>query len=434
MVIDLDNFKQVNDRYGHMFGDAVLSQAAAVIKNLFRAQDVVGRIGGDEFMVMMRGVTERRLVENRCARLIGSLRSLFSDQMERAPLSCTVGVAMAPEHGTTYQDLFRCADQALYLAKDKGKDTYLFYDDQNPIFHTPRKLGSSITAAIDSDEQPELTGEGIVQYAFSKLYSARNLEQAIQDVLTTVGKQVNVDRVYVFEDSADGRHCSNTFEWCNVGIEPQIDQLQNISYEEDIPGYREAYDNSGVFYCSNIESLNTELRAILEPQGIKSIVHCAIMDGGVFRGYIGFDECTEYRLWTDDQIEILRRISEMLAVFLLKKRAQDKLEQHVADLAHALDAQKSWIYVIDPDTCELKFINARTRELAPSVEVGMRCYQALTGRDDRCPGCPAANVGIGCSVEAVIENQYMGLKVEAEASHIRWKDEDCCLLTCREIK
>lgn len=144
LVIDLDNFKYINDRYGHMFGDAVLSQAAQEIKKQFRAQDIVGRIGGDEFMVLLRGTRNRQLVAERCARLAAILRELFRKQPNACPLSCSIGVAISPDDGMTYEDLFRHADQALYQAKNQGKDGYVFYDGSDPAFQTWRKMDTAI--------------------------------------------------------------------------------------------------------------------------------------------------------------------------------------------------------------------------------------------------------------------------------------------------
>lgn len=128
LMIDLDNFKQVNDNFGHMFGDMVLTEAAQTIRKLFRSQDIVGRIGGDEFMVLMKNVSNRALVNKRCLQLLEAFREIFVGQMYDHGISCSIGVAFSPIHGREYYDLFCCADQALYQAKDLGKNQYAFYD------------------------------------------------------------------------------------------------------------------------------------------------------------------------------------------------------------------------------------------------------------------------------------------------------------------
>ena len=158
---------------------------------------------------------------------------------------------------------------------------------------------------------------------FIPLVVASIIDDGINYILSLVGREMNVSRVYIFENNKENTHCSNTFEWCNEGIEPQLDFLQNLNYEEDLPGWKEVYEPTGVLYCSDVSELAPHIRAIVEPQGIKSMLHCAIMDRGVFRGYVGFDECTANYLWTQGQISMLQFMAEVLAVFLIKQRSTD---------------------------------------------------------------------------------------------------------------
>ena len=129
LIIDLDDFKRINDHKGHMFGDAVLIQAAGAIRKLFRANDIVGRIGGDEFMVLMKDVSDREIVKKRCQCLNEILRNVFQDQSTNLMPTCSIGVGFSPEHGDSYFSLFCCADQALYSAKAAGKQQYVFYEE-----------------------------------------------------------------------------------------------------------------------------------------------------------------------------------------------------------------------------------------------------------------------------------------------------------------
>ncbi len=127
LIIDLDDFKSINDRYGHMFGDKVLVKSAQTIKNMFRSQDIVGRIGGEEFLVLMKDIPDKEIVKKRCVQLNAAFREIFKEELAGRHISCSIGVAIAPDNGKGYSDLFLCADQALYRAKDKGKDGYVFY-------------------------------------------------------------------------------------------------------------------------------------------------------------------------------------------------------------------------------------------------------------------------------------------------------------------
>lgn len=127
MIIDLDNFKQINDSFGHMFGDKVLLKAAEAIKKSFRYRDLVARIGGDEFMVLMKNITNQELIKERCTQILSAFHSLLSDEQTECDISCSIGVALSPDHATSYDQLFEFADEAMYQAKKQGKNNYAIY-------------------------------------------------------------------------------------------------------------------------------------------------------------------------------------------------------------------------------------------------------------------------------------------------------------------
>ena len=128
MIIDLDDFKKINDQYGHMYGDSVLTNSAQIIRNQFRSKDIVGRIGGEEFFVLMKDIRNRDIVTKRCNQILDSFRKVFGGEKFDCNQTCSIGVAVYPQDGMTYTDLFCRADQALYQAKNQGKDRYVFYE------------------------------------------------------------------------------------------------------------------------------------------------------------------------------------------------------------------------------------------------------------------------------------------------------------------
>ncbi len=131
LIVDLDNFKQINDHHGHMFGDVVLVQCAQIIRKLFRTKDIVGRIGGDEFLVLMKDIPDQEIVKTRCRQINEILRERFEQELPDYYPSCSIGVAFAPEQGKSYFQLFCCADQALYHAKESGRRQYAFYEEKD---------------------------------------------------------------------------------------------------------------------------------------------------------------------------------------------------------------------------------------------------------------------------------------------------------------
>jgi hypothetical protein len=241
--------------------------------------------------------------------------------MPKLQVSVSVGAALVPRHGTNFADLFRHADEALYAAKRAGKCQYHIYSAKDAY---QALAGDVSLTRIDSDEQPAMLGETLMRFVFHRLYESRDIDATINELLAYIGTQFNVSRVYIFENNDDNTTCSNTFEWCNKGIQPEKENLQNLSYLTDLAGWPDVYKDNGVLYCTDIHELEPRFRDIVEPQGIKSMLHCAILDRGVFRGYVGFDECTANYLWTQNQVAMLQFLAEVLAVFLIKQRTADK--------------------------------------------------------------------------------------------------------------
>ena len=428
LIIDLDNFKEINDQYGHLFGDAVLTKVAREIEKLFRSQDIISRIGGDEFLVLMRGVADRHLVTGRCERLLNIFASTFRIGKQKLPVSCSIGIAVSPEDGKDYYELFNHADKALYTAKGRGKNDFCFYDDQLERLPAAKRI-SAVGNAIDSDVEPGLAEDNLVRYAFQRLYSAEDPDRMVDEILALVGQKMQVSRVYIFENSDDNRFCSNTYEWCHQGIAPEKDNLQHISYETDIPHYEDNFDEQGIFYVPDIRQLPKHIYDILEPQGIKSMLHCAIRENGVFRGYIGFDECVEERMWTQDQIRLLQYFSEMLGIFLLNRRQRQKALIQAQELNSILDNQAGWLYVIDRENFTLKYTNAALNRAAPGAKIGKVCYRAIMGREEPCKGCPFAEK----TGAAILRDEKKNIRVLAEATDILWQGENSCLMSCRKL-
>ncbi len=428
LILDLDNFKQVNDKYGHLFGDAVLKQFADAIKHQFRGQDIMCRIGGDEFMVLTRGLSNRQTLENKCRQFIDSL--IVGGQYKKLKLGCSIGIALSPEHGIDYHDLFNHADQALYQAKAAGKNDFRFFAPSSDAFPVQPLRATAVNTHIDSDADPSMNADSILPQAFHRLYTAKNVEEAIHELISSLGKKMNVSRVYVFENSEDNTYCSNTFEWCNEGIQPEIQNLQHISYETDIPDYDKNFNEQGIFYCPDINTQPKHIYDILAPQGVKSLLHCAIRHEGVFSGYIGFDECREQRLWTKYEIEMLTYFSQILSIFLQKYREQQKMQILAKDVQSILDNQNSQIYIIDPKTWRLKYFNAKVKQEKPETELDMLCYQCIRNKTAPCPGCPVSELQAKPARLILSEGERDFLM---EATPVHWNGEKNCMITLRDL-
>ncbi|WP_308775252.1 diguanylate cyclase domain-containing protein [uncultured Bilophila sp.] len=128
LFIDVDDFKIVNDTLGHLFGDEVLRYVASAIRHKVRTTDIVGRVGGDEFVVLLRNVRSIDVISKKSEEICTAFRAKYSEATPHGGVSCSVGIALYPGDGECYEDLMDKADQALYAAKKKGKNCFAFYD------------------------------------------------------------------------------------------------------------------------------------------------------------------------------------------------------------------------------------------------------------------------------------------------------------------
>lgn len=138
MMIDLDNFKAINDNYGHIEGDRVLKMFADTLRDFSGEEDILCRIGGDEFVVFYKDLTSKSEIGSRAADIISDL----CDKLERCKFetnsSVSIGIAQAPEDAAEFNRLYNCADKALYYVKQNGKNSYHFFSDK---LQTEKKRG-----------------------------------------------------------------------------------------------------------------------------------------------------------------------------------------------------------------------------------------------------------------------------------------------------
>ena len=129
-LLDVDNFKSVNDTMGHAFGDEVLSSLGEGISVIFRASDIIGRVGGDEFMIFLKSVPTTEAIRKEAKKVEDFFRSFQVGEKEKYDVRASIGVAVFPHEGTDFETLYKAADQGLYKAKRRGKNQLAFYEDK----------------------------------------------------------------------------------------------------------------------------------------------------------------------------------------------------------------------------------------------------------------------------------------------------------------
>lgn len=126
-VMDVDNFKKINDTRGHAFGDEVLRELGMRLQSMFRVTDIIGRVGGDEFIIFLKDIKDVETAEREGGKLEQFFRQFEVGQYVKYSVTASIGAALFPGEGKSFEELYKAADKALYVSKKQGKNRLTFY-------------------------------------------------------------------------------------------------------------------------------------------------------------------------------------------------------------------------------------------------------------------------------------------------------------------
>lgn len=129
-VLDIDNFKKINDTMGHAFGDEVLRSLGHQIQAYFRVSDIIGRTGGDEFMIFLKGMKDDETILKEARKLEYFFKNFQTGEYVKYSATASIGAAVFPRDAADYESLYKVADKALYVAKQRGKNQLAFYNEE----------------------------------------------------------------------------------------------------------------------------------------------------------------------------------------------------------------------------------------------------------------------------------------------------------------
>jgi len=312
-IIDIDDFKNVNDNLGHHFGDLVLIEVANKLKVNFRNQDIVGRIGGDEFIVLAKDISDMNIAIKKAEDISNSFYNTYSNENKEYKISASIGIARYPSDGKTYNDLYKAADKALYESKRSGKNCYTFYSDKL-LDGTMNNLTAYENASRNANKYFDAD---LIAIVFDLLYSSNNIRTSINSVLQHLGERLSVDRCYLFESFDNGNIYDNTYEWCNPGINPEIDNLKGLSKEILADFFSDA-SSDGILYSNDLNVLTAEgAYKLMADQDIKSFLHAQTINNGFVKEFLGVDDCTNPRIWRENEINSISYVRKIVSIFLL---------------------------------------------------------------------------------------------------------------------
>ncbi|MBO4980847.1 MAG: GGDEF domain-containing protein [Lachnospiraceae bacterium] len=311
IMMDLDDFKLLNDTYGHLAGDEILAKVAEIIKSIIGPRGYVGRFGGDEFFVITDRVkTDEELtyaLKTIRKHIAWNCRKIIPDMI----ITTSIGIAKYPEDGRTYEELFKIADKCLYIAKAKGKNRFILYD---PKVHkdvemsdTPGRFG---TAGLVGDSYQICT-------AACKVITAVRKDgiPGLGDNLDNIRRLFDLDgiTIYVGQDYlrayTSGKY-DNPLAKADFLKSPQVDSF---------------FDENGVFCVNKILTVRErcpEVYDALTSQGDSGfiMVRSLLLEQGAEPVAIAFEIFGRKRKWSDNEKAMLMMIARTIMEILTGNR------------------------------------------------------------------------------------------------------------------
>jgi len=388
LFCDLDDFKSINDTYGHQLGDVLLSSIAEKLTQTFRREDILCRIGGDEFIILMKNASGRSYVSHRADVLLDRMKQPFTLGEHRINVTMSIGVASYPECGTTYSELLQNADKAMYVSKFNGKNRYHFYSDMTS--DAPPSAPAEAADDIDSvDSRSVYRARGkLSDYIFNCLYESTSIPETLPLVLQLMGTHFDLGRVAIAGFRDDVMHIIH--QWNANGVKRLS---RPIDYSGELRALFEgsrSCENMAMRY-NDIGQTPAQVRQALVAAGIDDVcafLHCPLLDNGVIRGYIVFFDCTAPRVWSEEERDILSYVSRLISLFVFKQQDYERTVQayHLTD--HALNGSPLSLIIVDRNTHELIYTSQKVSRESPAAVEGAICHKAIFGNDSPCEYCP----------------------------------------------
>lgn len=222
-------------------------------------------------------------------------------------------------------------DIELTLLKKRANDVLTKDNLKRLPFAINRVLNEKADKQKLNSTLHELAGNLKFQEALADISLSFNssdaFESKMNEALRVLGKTADVSRAYIFEDFNQGKNAKNTFEWCADGVTSQIQNLQDLNYEEEMPSLKPILLNEGTMISEDIQNLPKDIVIALEAQNIKSVAVYSISIGEKFYGFIGFDEVRKKRVWNSSEDKLLKSVSGIISNAISEYRSEQELKK-----------------------------------------------------------------------------------------------------------
>ncbi len=308
IMLDIDDFKNVNDTFGHMFGDEVIRSVANTLQKNVGYRGIVSRFGGDEFFVFLEKVETRADLKLVIKAIAKELAMAFDPKLR---ITISVGVAQYPKEGTTYEELIAKADKAVYIAKEKGKDRHIIYEEA--LHGKIEKDNMSLRTASYSLSR-EKRREALIEllgnlYSQGVGYLTKNTK-----VQKLVREMFDLDGITIYSDGGATVLCRSG----NYALPPE---KKNVLMSDE--KYVELFVKEGVLVESSmlkLRAVHAEAYELAMKHEIGATVQCIGRKDDKVHTLVCFDTFNCNRKWSDIDIEMLSILGGCISKLLCEEK------------------------------------------------------------------------------------------------------------------
>ena len=257
------------------------------------------------------------------------------------------------------------------------------------------------------------------------LQSSDDLPAAMNEALAEIGRYAGVCRVHVIEKIAGGTALNNTLEWCKEGVEPIKEKLQHIPMK--LAPWFDMFENGKYIYTSDNRTNIPELNELMDICDVKSLAVFPLSSGSTHYGFVDFNVCTDTHVWDENEVELLKSISQILSATKARFQIETSLYRSHQTMQTLLNNTNAIILVTDFETLKILFVNDTLRKLTGEDVIGKECWKVLQlGKNEACEWCPKKFLlGKKCPTEVYrfehpfeIVNKHLAI----DAMAIEWID------------
>lgn len=406
MLVDIDDFKKINDTYGHLKGDEVICDIAEALKEYCGEYGIAGRLGGDEFCVYLSNVLDTQLACEKATLIADKLRALYPGT-DSCKVTLSIGIA-ATNDQIPYSVLLEHADTALYQAKLNGKNCYSLYksDMERGQYENAR---TPIQPATDK----------IVNDLLALLFAGQNPHQVLEKALDMIGKHFDIDKINIWEYSSIDSFVNCTHQWCKQGIpsDKNIKQHTPAIILQELS----SMGTDGIVYSSDtslIKLNNSSMSPYAE--GIMRLIQSEIVIHNKVVGYISFYSMNNDSVWSTNDLTTFKLIFRLLAEAVCAKQSQNSMSLLRESTIRSYDIVESPIIVVDRDSYDVMYFNETAREYFPKLALNSKCYACMHGENNPCRDCAVHKMTDLKPGKCLKQSQATSETLDVYMSPIKW--------------